>query len=307
MTLGKARARLADTFFPGDRTTPAFAEVVTEVLERLHNVDLWPGARATFRTEVPESGILFLPLWLRSVLAARVNDVRTRVYSSRFEFVCDGPGELKSDKGYQGLMVDKGESGIEAVFPSTPGTITVKSSVEDDPVEVRLLGTNADDAPLASASSAGHVLVVDEELANVKSIHGIQKDLSRGIVSVWYNYGEADALLLATIPPGVTTPLYRRYQVSATPGLDMFLFCERRPLPVYREEDYLLPDDIGALRNSLHALRYEERGDLKAAVEHWNMATTILKAQARLVQIGNTEVEAFEPWGHGVPSVPTLY
>lgn len=115
-----------------------------------------------------------------------------------------------------------------------------------------------------------------ESLEYVRRIDRVLKDPTQQIVN-FYAYNVAESLLedLAYYDASETNPAFARYQVQLPPCNDQTTGEERqrsltalvklRFIPVVHDEDIVLIDDIGALKQMVMAIRMEEGGDDAAA------------------------------------------
>lgn len=309
LTLGAARRRLGEMFFPADPTTPAFAEKVEEVLDRLHSEDYWPGSRCTYSFVVSPRQTIILPLFLNAVIAAQVDGVPRQVMSERYEFVVDGPGPIEEGRGYASMLVDAGESSLELDFPAAPGGLTVRAlNPADEAVPVRVRGWEPDAAHEIQTSHVPGIELVHGEESDMAfaAVKGVQKPVTQGSIQIVYGVDTSDEVVLAEIPASVELPVYRRYRTTARVGSRILAYCERRPLPVRREEDYLLPDSLSALKMGLFAVSFEEKSEPKRAEYYWEQARQILTKLSTHHKGGAQDIGGISPWGQGIPAPRNL-
>ncbi len=284
VTLGEARRRLAALFFDADTGTPAFAEAVSDVLERFHFDGTWKGSTGYFEFSVSDSGTITLPLWLEAVLMSQFSDRPRPVMSRHYEFLSHGPGRIDPTTSGLGVLVDAGVVATEHEFPETAGTLTITSGVADDGKTVRILGLDPDGREIYGADGLPGELVTlaapsVSTAETFSAILGIQKERTLGYVQV----AHADDTELANIPPAVTLPVYRRYKVAnaAAVGQTRYVkaLCSRRALPVSNEEDYIIPGNLSALKMGLYSIRYEDHNDMERSVQYWARSIEFLNKE----------------------------
>lgn len=304
-TLKTARARLAKTFFPGNETTPEFAENINFVVERFHAEDGWIGSHATFRVDVTTDKTFFLPFYLDSVLHARFDKRPGRVQSGRYEFIHDGLGEISASDSVAGTLIDLGSTGIPAEFPATASTLGVQCAAADYGKVIRILGYDATGNRILDATgepgeevtlASGTVLTTN----TFSAIQGIQKDVTAGRVTVRHIVA---AETLAVLEPWMEAPSFRGYRCVDLTVDAVLVYCKRRPVPVRYEADYIFPGNINALRMGLHAHNFEEAGQLKEADGFYVRAINELNMEATRYRGGAQEHAPHAPWGDGISGI----
>lgn len=312
-TVARAREKLAEKFFPKDATTPKFYDTVSEVIERYHALSAWVGSKSTFSIAVPSDGHLFLPYFLDSIMAVRIDTTPTIPRGVRHEFLYDGPGELDEETGCTGDVVDQGLSAIEAVFPNVDGTPTAgvlrfTATAADAGKKIRVLGYTSAGRVLTDGVPGEEVTLVDGTVDTTNSfiaIQGFQKEVTKTAITV-HHVGGSNTLL-ATLESFMELPLFRHYKVLAVGSEQITAHCKRRPVPVTQEEDYIIPGNLAALKLGLYAINYEEKNDMKTAMSYWGQATDILNGEATEYVGGAQEAPAgFSPWGVGVSGIKRM-
>lgn len=306
-TLAEARRRYAAKFFPKDITDPKFADMVTEVVERFHTDGFWVGSKSTFTMAISATGHVTLPIFLESIIDARIDETPRPVKTQRYQFLYDGPGEIDVESSTLGVLSDAGRVATEVEFPSTAGQIKLTITNSNDAgKKVRLLGYDASgDEIRGTGSQSGELVTLADpnatSSATFSAIRGIQKPELQGRLIVSH-VGVSDTEL-ADIPSFVTTPVYRRYLVPAVDCDNVIAYCKRRALPVRAEEDYILPGNLSALKQGLYGLNFEEKSDPDRAQYYWGLAKSILNDEATEYRGGATEPAPVKIWGEGISKV----
>lgn len=311
-TVASARERLAAQFYPGQESSPAFVGKVNEVIERFHNQERWIGSLATFRVDISVNKNLYLPYWLDSINSAILDTSPAILQGSRYEFLHDGPGLVQKDSGMMGILIDQGTSGISTDFPLDvndaviPSTLTVSAAVASDVGKtLRILGydaggniiTDVYGSPGEEVTLAGTPVVTTNTFSGVK---GIQKEITTKPVMVTHT---TEAKILVRLEAAMKLPLFRVYRVLDKTAATAIVLCKRRPIPVFHEEDYIFPGDLGAIKLGLYALQYEETTNNPLYQQYMREAISLLNDAATSYQGGVQEHITFAPWGLGVSGI----
>jgi len=304
-TVARARDKIAEKFFPADKTSPEFLDRVSEVVERFHTRGFWVGAKSTFSIALPSAadGLLYLPYFLDSIVSARIDKKPIITRGPTYEFLYDGPGELDPDVGCNGAVIDRGQSPISASFPSTAGVLRFTAAAADAGKKIRVLGyDDSGDRVLTGGVPGEEVTLVDgtvDTTTTFSAIQGIQKEVTQASVTC-HHVGTTNTLLV-TMESFMELPLFRSYvSVVDDSSVNLIAYCKRRPIPVSSEEDYIMPGNLSALKLGLYALNYEEKNDGPRAKEFWRDAEEILNNEAVEYRAGAQEVMQYQPWGAGV-------
>ncbi len=305
VTLGKLRSLYASKFFDTDTSTPEFATMVNEVVERFHIDSDWVGTTGIFEFDVPADGFITLPLFLESVLMAQFNNRPRPVMTSRYEFLHHGVGQIDPTTSGLGVLVDHGNVGISTTFPEdNAGVLTVTHSTEDAGAKVRILGVDQNGQEVYDDRGVPGELVTlsgtsTDTTNQFSDVLGIQKPITKFPVAV-----SRGATELADIPPGVTHPVYRRYKVANSSALGESSYvravCSRQAIPIANEEDYVVPGNLSALKMGLYCITYEESNDLDRAEQYWSKAISFLNHEAEKHRGGAHPLATFHPAGFGI-------
>jgi hypothetical protein len=100
--------------------------------------------------------------------------------------------------------------------------------------------------------------------------------------------------LMSILHPDETNPSYRRYEIPKLRGTcgsltqlsegdqrQVIIMAKLRYLPVKRSTDFLIVENIGALKHMLLAINAEEKNDLNGALQHEARAVEILAQELR--------------------------
>jgi len=309
-TVKQARDRFGLLYFPNDVNDPKFFERITEAIERVHGIERWVGGEATFAINVATEKTFCLPYFLESIHAALIDDNPGRVKGARYEFMYNGPGRVPATSGIPGTIVDMGVVGIQVPFPSTASVLQVEAVAGSDIGEtIRILGydeneawiTEADGTPGEEVTLAGTAVLTTNQFSAVK---GIQKLVTAGRVVVNHNGTGTE---LASIEGSHVNPYYRCYRVLDSSATTITALCKRRPVPVRRDEDYIFPGNLPALKMLLQALDFEEASEIDRAQQYFRMAVEILNGESATYKGSAEESLNFEIWGSGISGIGTTY
>jgi hypothetical protein len=100
-----------------------------------------------------------------------------------------------------------------------------------------------------------------------------------------------DLGLVPTADDGDYTVYLHKYKLAFqyTTGQDLTGLVRRRFLYLTDEQDYVYPAHLGALKNGLLAVRYEDEGDLDRATGYWTRCFDFLSNAAAQTKIGSRQ------------------
>jgi len=126
-TMGWMRARMALDLKDGLHTDDsALFHLIDKAEEYLLTRGSWYGSIRQFDIEVPESGEMYLPHDVESILFCSFNSERVNLFAREYDFHENGPGFRTTANTNGLLVVDRGE---DAVFDETTGTILAKRKI----------------------------------------------------------------------------------------------------------------------------------------------------------------------------------
>jgi aryl carrier-like protein len=145
-TMGWMRARMALDLKDGLHTDDsALFYLIDKAEEYLLTRGSWYGSIRQFDIEVPESGEMYLPHDVESILFCSFNSERVNLFAREYDFHENGPGFRTTANTNGLLVVDRGE---DAVFDETTGTILAKRKIfvnrptnPEDPCILTILGS----------------------------------------------------------------------------------------------------------------------------------------------------------------------
>jgi hypothetical protein len=145
-TMGWMRARMALDLKDGLHTDDsALFHLIDKAEEYLLTRGSWYGSIRQFDIEVPESGEMYLPHDVESILFCSFNSERVNLFAREYDFHENGPGFRTTANANGLLVVDRGE---DAVFDVTYGTVVAKRKIfvnrptnPEDPCILTVLGS----------------------------------------------------------------------------------------------------------------------------------------------------------------------
>lgn len=151
---------------------------------------------------------------------------------------------------------------------------------------ITFYGFDTNGAPIYTGTTLGTTL--DLSLAPLTgsqvflALAGVVKPQTNGRVSL-YSVDNVTAVttLIAVYEASETVPSYRRYQVTGVTNEDRTFkaLCKRAYVEAKMDNDYLYPDNLGAIKLALMALSCESKQDQGQADYYWNKSVQTLNAQ----------------------------
>jgi hypothetical protein len=145
-TMGWMRARMALDLKDGLHTDDsALFHLIDKAEEYLLTRGSWYGSIKQFNIEVPESGEMYLPHDVESILFCSFNSERVNLFAREYDFHENGPGFRTTVNTNGLLVVDRGE---DSVFDEAYGTVVAKRKIfvnrptnPEDPCILTVLGS----------------------------------------------------------------------------------------------------------------------------------------------------------------------
>jgi len=268
-TVASARAILGGLFRPDD-----FLPYINQACERVVNSGLWKGTIAL--TAFPSVNNYFtLPYPYLAVTGAQWFRAPVPVFGQYHEFISAGPGQVIPNLPPQGIVQDIGDGFATMTDPPTAGStlsITLQSASDAGKI-IRFYGIS-NGKEIFDSSGMGMNVTLAYPTTAISTVFdvvtGIQvptdTDGSSDMVSGWTLYSVAPDTTqteLSYYYPNETRPCYRRYQIGVTSASNtqvpnaVTVLVRRRFMPVYKETDWVVPGNIGALKFAMQAIDNE--------------------------------------------------
>lgn len=296
LTLAQADAllyRAAGLNAPGD---PLFTERINQVQERYINAGLWKGVVQDYVFLTDINGVITLPWFLDSILAATLHRWPIPVFSEFNRYVPVGPGLIKKENQNGWPFYDMGDKfcTVRDIPVGSAGPIRTTITDAGDVANVnRYFGLDENGLEIVDASGAAGeaVTLVNPSVNTVKSfskLTAIQKERSEGRQTISWVGSTEDPLVV--LEPWETIPNYHRYQCgniqpsSNTNEEPVVLKCRLKYNPAYAPTDFIVPDNIGALKFGLLGLLNEDSPNdstRATAAKFWSDGYGILDRQLK--------------------------
>ncbi|NCZ53166.1 MAG: hypothetical protein EBY81_04655, partial [Verrucomicrobia bacterium] len=145
-TIGWMRARLALDLKDGLHTDDAaLFHLVDKAEEYLLTRGSWYGSVKQFDIQIDQSGELYLPHEVESILFCSFNSERVNLFAREYDFHENGPGYRTANNTSGLLVIDRGE---DAVFDANFGGLVAKRKIfvnrptnPEDPCILTILGS----------------------------------------------------------------------------------------------------------------------------------------------------------------------
>lgn len=309
LTLAQADAllyRAAGLNAPGD---PLFTERINQVQERYINAGLWKGCVKDYIFLTDIDGVVTLPWFLDSILAATLHRWPVPVFSEFNRFVPVGPGLIKKENQNGWPFYDMGDQFCtvrdipEGSFGPIRTTITDVGDVgninryfgEDEfGKEIEINGVAGEAVTLVNASV--------NTTKNFSKLTAIQKERSEGRETISWVGSTEDPLVV--LEPWETIPQYHRYQCGRIRQSDtenneepVVLKCRLKYTPAHAPTDFIVPDNVGALKFGLLGLLNEDSPNdstRATAAKFWADGYGILDQQLKSMRGGVTRTLNFD-------------
>lgn len=285
LTVADARAALYMQVDPADAATSQFVPYLNQCSERIINSGAWKNmfGQVDFQTA---DGYITLPRRWESIIGVTRVNYPTGVYPRMIEFMTSGPGYFDDTTEDIKDIIDQGDACTQIV-QTDPGfpQFTIADATDAGAV-VRVYGydTNGDEV-FDSSGNAGLELT----LVNPTVTGGVEMTVTQVVKEATAGYVTFNVVVsgtpveLSVYEPSETNPIYRRYKTgtltSRGDGKPWFrCLCKRRFVPVVAETDLVWPDNLGALKHALIAVRLEDQGAYEeaAADQRWAKCYEIL-------------------------------
>lgn len=302
-TVANARRLFGSDMLGGDSSNPVLLDWLNEIGSYWFTQGTWAGRQARYVFAVPDTGIITLPYFLETLRGARIDGYPRNIVAPSHEFISNGPGDMtpESDGLTTPLIVREGSSVTPIPWPAdTADVVTLSGNAADETIAIRLFGVdeNGDEIVDEDGAPGESVLIGNDSVQEFAGLTGMDKPITRNPVSV--AVGEVS---LGSIAAGVQNPVHEQYRVNDSSAVTVTCLCERRWVPVAREEDFIAPWIPRAWKLSLLGREHEANGELKKANEFYQEALRILNSDLERKTATEVSVMAAEPFGFGVGKV----
>jgi hypothetical protein len=303
ITLGEARQQLYASIVPSldnQANIDRFNSYLNLAQERLINSGKWNGTILPVRFYSP-SGMITLPRRFTSALAAKwskdngsgrsatgpikirngwftyltpISDLWTASYWPRY--------------GYNETFFDDLGDGFVTFANTTYNSFLLRveienASDEDKQVVIKGKDINNNDVTI-------NVVLNDPSTTTTqvfKSINFFQKPITSGVINL-YAVSGINEEKIGAYETTETTVSYHRYAVPNEPTIDhLDVLCKIRFVPCVYDTDEVIVSNLGALKNMLTSLRFEDEADLERSEMFFMKALQLLNGESREIRGGS--------------------
>jgi hypothetical protein len=260
-----------------------------------------------------DTNTVTLPYEYGAILKVQVDDIPRNIYGDGYEFLQFGPGNVDPTTSGLSLLIDYGDNfGTSVDVPSTAGVLKVKASDATDTDAVRIQGLDANGDPIFDSFGVpGEEVVPSVAGTNTTNtfskVTGFSKPLTKGTIQVLHVFPVTLVELpLQTFMPWELKPQYRRYGVAQSGATSIRALCSLRYIPLQMEDQYMVPGNLGAIKNSLMAVNYENNNDLERSEIYWGKAYAILNDELKSYRGGVQTIPNIAPYGVGMGNIKQI-
>ncbi len=328
VTLADARDSIAEVI--GCCATDArVAKYINEATQRLLYRGRWRGTVQRYRVCMNIPCITW-PRQIETVEAFSICDGAGVIRGEDFEFLPNGPGQLKSNDNWGTICVDRGEA---IAFDDVIGSnkkLKVYADVPED-ADAKLFVQYYDNngnwvRTFTSEWNNGEYISIGTTPSYSSSVCmqngwvGVQKPITNGVVRVYeYDTSTGFQRPLAIYEPDETRPQYRR---SFVPGLQNMGLCSResesdsdcstksltilgklRFIPVLEDTDYIMIPNLPSLIDMVQSVLKRKRNLIGEAASYEASAINELQNELRSYKGSQVSEIKFAPrdiWGGGM-------
>lgn len=305
LTVAKARDLLFEHVDASNPMDEKFLRYLNQVLQRFLDSGLW--AKSEFVAEISApNGYITLPRRAAALLGLRVsNQSPRRIFALAHEFNEVGPGAQEFDRTMNSV-VEMSEVCVHTDL-TEPATVYLAVAANDVGIggQAVLRGYDADGKRLYSEDgSEGVRVTLASGNNNFPGTISVIESLTLPLMSKPCTL-RSGSTELGYYEPGETDPSYRRYKVGAIPAnCTIHALCSRRHVDLVNEDDLVFPNNVGALKHGLIALRLEDASDLDSSIAHFDQAYALLNAELRRLRGKARVIPSFN---YGSPGLRTHY
>lgn len=303
LTLGEARSQLYSAIVPSIDTQSnidRFNLYLNLAQERLINSGKWNGTILPVKFYSP-NGMITLPRRFVSALAAKWNKNNgnggnasgpIKIRNGWFTYLTPNSDLCSASywvrHGYNETFFNDLGDGFATFANPTYETFTLNVEIEnssDASKEVIIKGKDINDTDLTIR------VVLNNPNTNIvhvfKSITFFQKPITSGAINL-YAISGVNEEKVGAYEATETTASYHRYAVPNEPTIDhLDVLCKIRFVPCVYDTDEVIVSNIGALKNMLTSLRFEDEADLERSEMFFMKSLQLLNGESREIRGGS--------------------
>ncbi len=190
--------------------------------------------------------------------------------------------------GYNETFFDDLGDGFVTFTNTTYETYTVKLEIED-------AGDAGESVVIKGKDSDNNDVTIEVTLANPIAVNAqvfkgpltfFSKPITRGAINL-YAVSGATQEQIGAYESTETTASYHRYAVPNEPTVNYIdVLCKIRFVPCVYDTDEIIVSNLGALKNMLMSLKWEDEGDMERSEMFFMKALQLLNGENREVRGG---------------------
>jgi hypothetical protein len=297
-TLGEARSQLYTAIVPSldnQANIDRFNFYLNLAQERLINSGKWNGTILPVRFHSP-SGMITLPRRFLSALAAKwVKDDASgpiKIRNGWFSYLTPisdlWTASYWPRYGYNETFFDDLGDGYATFANPTFSSFTIKVEIEnsiDASNEVVIKGKDQNNKDVTV------IVTLANPIASISQVFSridfFQKPITNGAINLYAVSGQSEEQI-GSYEATETTASYHRYAVPNDPSIDYLdVLCKVRFVPCVNDTDGVIVSNLGALKNMLMSLKWEDEGDIERSEMYFMKALQLLNGENRETRGGS--------------------
>ena len=302
LTLGEAKPQLYSAVVPNLNTqenVDRFTSYLNLAQERLINSGKWNGTIFPVRFTSPD-GVITLPRRFLAALAAKwVKDESSapiRIRNGWFTYLTPVTDLWSATYwpryGFNETFIDDLGDGF-CTFKDSPyeqyNIKIVISSAQDAGNEIVVAGKDADGDLVTIIPTLANPSVTPSQVFS-GPLGMVSKPITFGSISIYAVNASnpAEEELIGEYENSETNASYKRYAVPNEPSVDYLdVLCKIRYVPCVVDTDEVAVSNLGALKNMLISLRYEDEADLERSEMFFMKALQLLNGETKETRGGS--------------------
>lgn len=303
ITLGEVRQQLYASIVPSidnQSNIDRFNSYLNLAQERLINSGKWNGTILPVRFYSP-SGMITLPRQFTSALAAKWNKDTgngnkasgpIKIRNGWFTYLTPisdlWTASYWPRYGYNETFFDDLGDGFATFANPTYETFTLKVEIEnpsDALKQVVIKGKDQNNNDVTLSVVLANPNTITTQI--FKTITFFQKPITAGAINLYAVSGMNEEKIGA-YEATETTASYHRYAVPNEPSIDYLdVLCKIRFVPCVYDIDEVIVSNLGALKNMLTSLRFEDEADIERSEMFFMKALQLLNGESREIRGGS--------------------
>lgn len=302
-----------------DAYDPLVLDSINAVLERFHTMGKWKGSFVEVAL-TSYDGVITLPRQCETLLFFRKNSAPYLIKSQWFEWLQWGIGYRSQDHNLN-HSYDQGSGFCSFRDFAEPRKLRVKTvSSEDNAISVTFQGIESNGRKIYTEDTEATHPVNGETVTlsgssgdttnTFANFTGFIKPVTHQYIEVWTINPDdnSDETLIGLYEPGEEVADYRRYKVGTHDDtVTLYGLCKLRYMSVASEQDLIIPPNMGALKNGIMALQFEEATEIELANQYWGQAFAILNSALNQDRGGANAPLVIDYSGARQRNVPCIY